>query len=76
VLRAYKVTVVPTVMYATSLWGIGISTGYLLGLDPFGVAPAALRGAAGFWFGNSVSLLLLAVALLFYLRRIQRTRYS
>ena len=76
VLRAYKVTVVPTVMYATSLWGIGISGGYLLGLDPFGIAPAALRGAAGFWFGNSVSLLLLAAALLFYLRRIQRTRHA
>ncbi|RXZ36665.1 MATE family efflux transporter [Oxalobacteraceae bacterium CAVE-383] len=74
ILRAYKVTVIPTVMYALSLWGIGISTGYLLGLDPFGIAPAALRGAAGFWFGNSVSLLLLAAALLFYLRRVQRTR--
>jgi MATE family multidrug resistance protein len=74
ILRAYKVTVVPTVMYALSLWGIGISGGYVLGLDPFGIAPAALHGAAGFWFGNSVSLLLLAVALQFYLRRIQRTR--
>jgi MATE family multidrug resistance protein len=72
VLRAYKVTAIPTVMYALSLWGIGISIGYLLGLDPFGVAPAALRGAAGFWFGNSISLGVLAIGLLFYLRRVQR----
>jgi MATE family multidrug resistance protein len=72
VLRAYKVTVIPTVMYALSLWGIGISGGYLLGLDPFGFAPAALRGAAGFWFGNSISLGLLAIGLLFYLRIVQR----
>jgi MATE family multidrug resistance protein len=74
VLRAYKVTVVPTVLYAVSLWGIGITIGYLLGLDPFGIAPAALKGPAGFWFGNSVSLLVLAVGLLFYLRSVQRTR--
>ena len=72
VLRAYKVTVIPTVMYALSLWGIGISIGYLLGLDPFGIAPAALRGPAGFWFGNSISLGLLAIGLLFYLRVVQR----
>jgi MATE family multidrug resistance protein len=74
VLRAYKVTVVPTVLYALSLWGIGITIGYLLGLDPFGIAPPALRGAAGFWFGNSISLGLLAIALLFYLRRVQAAR--
>lgn len=72
VLRAYKVTLIPTVMYALSLWGIGISSGYLLGLDPFGIAPAALHGAAGFWFGNSISLGLLAIGLLLYLRVVQR----
>jgi MATE family multidrug resistance protein len=72
VLRAYKVAVIPTVMYALSLWGVGLSIGYALGLDPFGVAPRALHGAAGFWLGNSVSLGLVAVCLLTYLRTIQR----
>jgi MATE family multidrug resistance protein len=72
VLRAYKVAVIPTVMYAIALWGIGLGGGYLLGLDPFGIAPAALRGAAGFWMGNSASLALVAAGLLWYLHVVQR----
>jgi MATE family multidrug resistance protein len=71
VLRAYKVAVIPTVMYAVALWGIGLGGGYVLGLDPFGISPAPLHGASGFWMGNSASLALVAGALLWYLRRIQ-----
>ena len=44
----------------------------LMGLDPLGIAPAAVRGAAGFWIGNSVSLGLVAIGLLWYLRVIER----
>ncbi len=72
VLRAYKVAVIPTLMYAVSLWGIGLGGGYVLGLDPFGVSPPALHGAAGFWMGNSTSLALVAAGLLWYLRVVQR----
>lgn len=72
VLRAYKVAVVPTLMYAVALWGIGLGGGYILGLDPFGISPPALRGAAGFWLGNSASLALVGAALLWYLRVVQR----
>ena len=72
VLRAYKVAVVPTVIYAVALWGVGLSGGYLMGLDPLGIAPAALQGAAGFWLGNSASLALVAIWLLWYLRRVER----
>ena len=72
VLRAYKIAVVPTLMYAIALWGIGLGGGYTLGLDPFGWSPAALRGAAGFWLGNSVSLALVAAGFLWYLRVVQR----
>lgn len=72
VLRAYKVAIVPTLMYAIALWGIGLGGGYLLGLDPFGIAPSALTGAAGFWMGNSASLGLVAAGLLWYLRVVQR----
>jgi MATE family multidrug resistance protein len=67
VLRAYKIAVVPTLMYAIGLWGIGLGGGYILGLDPFGWAPEATRGAAGFWLGNSVSLALVAAGFLWYL---------
>lgn len=72
ILRAYRVVLIPTLMYALALWGLGLGGGYLLGLDPFGIAPDALRGAAGFWFGNSASLGIVAVGLLWYLRLVQR----
>lgn len=72
VLRAYKVAVVPTLIYAVALWGIGLGGGYILGLDPFGISPEFLQGAAGFWLGNSASLALVAAGLLWYLRIVQR----
>jgi MATE family multidrug resistance protein len=72
VLRAYRVAVVPTLMYAIALWGVGLGGGYVLGLNPYGISPRQLQGAAGFWFGNSASLGLVAAGLLWYLRRVQR----
>ncbi|MGV3743216.1 MAG: MATE family efflux transporter [Burkholderiaceae bacterium] len=72
VLRAYRVAVVPTIMYALALWGIGLGGGYMLGLDPFQLSVAqSLRGPAGFWMANSASLALVGLALVFYLRRVQ-----
>lgn len=72
VLRAYKVAVVPTLIYAVALWGVGLGGGYILGIDPFGISPSGLQGAAGFWMGNSASLGLVAAGLLWYLRAVQR----
>lgn len=72
VLRAYKVALVPTVMYALALWGVGLGGGYLLGFDVMTGTPIFLQGAAGFWLGNSISLALVAAALAWYLRRVQR----
>ena len=74
VLRAYKVATVPTLMYAVALWGVGLGGGYLLGFDVLGGTPDLLRGAAGFWLGNSASLGLVGVALVWYMRRVQRLR--
>jgi MATE family multidrug resistance protein len=71
VLRAYKVAIVPTLIYAFALWGVGLGGGYLLGLDPLGIAPSAIHGAAGFWLANSISLALVAAGLFLYLRTIQ-----
>ena len=72
VLRAYKVAIVPTIIYAVALWGVGLGGGYTLGFDLLGATPPALRGAAGFWFGNSISIALVAGGLLWYLRLVQR----
>ena len=70
VLRAYKVAVVPTVIYAVALWGIGLGGGYLLGFDVGGYAPTWLQGARGFWVANSASLGVAGVGLFLYWRRV------
>ncbi len=72
ILRAYKIALIPTLMYAVALWGIGLGGGYVLGLNPFGWSPPALQGATGFWMGNSISIGLVAMALFWYLRYVQR----
>jgi multidrug resistance protein, MATE family len=72
VLRAYKVAVVPTLVYAFALWGVGLGGGYLFGLDPFGISPPTLHGATGFWMSNTASLAVAAGGLLWYLRYVQR----
>ncbi len=72
VLRAYKVATIPTLMYAVALWGMGLGGGYLIGFDVLGLSPDWLKGAAGFWLGNSLSLALVGVALIWYLKRVQR----
>ncbi|WP_353189648.1 MATE family efflux transporter [Pandoraea pnomenusa] len=74
VLRAWKVAVVPTVIYAVSLWGVGLGGGYVLGFDVGGFTPAWLHGAAGFWFANSASLGVAAFGLLLYLRWVVRNK--
>ena len=54
VLRGYKRTFVPMVIYAVVLWGVGLGGGYTLGLTDLGLGrfgwPVPL-GAPGFWAG-------------------------
>ncbi len=70
ILRAYKVTLVPTVIYALALWGIGLGGGYLLGFNVGGAVPLWLQGARGFWFANTASLGVAGVGLFLYWRRV------
>lgn len=74
VLRAWKVAVVPTIIYAVSLWGVGLGGGYVLGFDVGGLTPAWLHGAAGFWFANTASIAIAAVGLLLYLHWVVRVK--
>ncbi|HZV55983.1 MAG TPA: MATE family efflux transporter [Rhodocyclaceae bacterium] len=71
VLRGYKKTTVPMLVYAFSLWGVGLGGGYLLGLTDM-LGPA--RGAAGFWLAATVSVLLAGIVVLVYFLRISRPR--
>jgi multidrug resistance protein, MATE family len=72
VLRAYKVAVVPTVIYAVALWGVGLGGGYLLGFDVVGAIPLGLTGARGFWFANMASLAIAGSGLFIYLRSVSQ----
>ncbi|MCT9123313.1 MATE family efflux transporter [Cupriavidus gilardii] len=74
VLRAYKVALVPTVIYAVSLWGIGLGGGYVLGFGLIDGMPAFTHGAAGFWLANSLSLAVAGALLVFYFIRISEER--
>ncbi len=69
ILRAYRIAFWPMLIYAGSLWGVGLGGGYLLGFNIFGNVPTFLRGANGFWASNSISLGLAACLLLYLFRR-------
>jgi MATE family multidrug resistance protein len=66
VLRAYKIAVVPTAIYALALWGIGVGGGYVLGFGLIGALPDYTRGASGFWLANSISLAVAGTLLVRY----------
>ncbi|ODV09975.1 MAG: MATE family efflux transporter [Rubrivivax sp. SCN 70-15] len=76
VLRAWRVAVVPLLVNAGALWGVGLLGGYLLAFDRFGITPAALRGARGFWLAATLGLVLAALAQALILARRRRVRIS
>jgi MATE family multidrug resistance protein len=69
VLRGYKRATAPMVIYAISLWGVGLGGGYLLGLTDTLGPP---RGAAGFWIAAVASLMLAGAGVLAYFLHISR----
>ena len=60
VLRAYRLAIVPTVVHAAALWGLGVTGGYLVA---FGGLWGPPWGIAGMWLMQSVALALAAVLL-------------
>jgi multidrug resistance protein, MATE family len=75
VLRAYRVAVVPTIIYAIAMWGVGLGGGYLLGFNVGGFAPVWLTGARGFWAANAASLAVVSFGLFQYWRSV-RARFA
>jgi MATE family multidrug resistance protein len=61
ILRGYKNTFWPMVIYGVALWGIGLGGGVWLGLGPNPLG--APRGPLGFWEAATVALALAAIAL-------------
>ncbi|AEI77643.1 multidrug resistance protein NorM [Cupriavidus necator N-1] len=72
ILRAYKIALIPTLIYAGSLWGIGLGGGYVLGFGLIEGMPAFTRGASGFWLANSISLAIAGVLLVRYFSRVSK----
>jgi MATE family multidrug resistance protein len=72
-LRGYKKSVVPMAIYTTTLWGLGIGGGILLGLtNTFGPA----RGAVGFWIAAITSLWVVAGLIALYLNAVSRAKLT
>jgi MATE family multidrug resistance protein len=72
VLRAWRVAVVPLAFYVVALWGVGLGGGYALAFDRFGLTPAAIVGAPGYWASATLGLTLAALALTGWLAMILR----
>ena len=67
VLRAWRIATVPLVIYATSIWGMGVGGGYVLAFNVGGAVPAALHGARGFWIASTAGLGAAALGLTLFL---------
>ncbi len=59
-LRAYKVAILPTVVYAIALWGIGVGLGWWLA---FVASVPGLAPAQAFWMAGTLGVLITAVGL-------------
>ena len=67
VLRAWRIATVPLIIYATSIWGIGMGGGYVLAFNVGGTVPAALHGARGYWIASTTGLATAALGLTLFL---------
>ncbi len=74
VLRAWRIATVPLVIYATSIWGVGVGGGYLLAFNVGGAIPASLHGARGFWIASTAGLACAASGLTLFLLWVLRQK--
>lgn len=67
VLRSFKITIAPMLVYSTMLWGIGLPGGYWLAYEGlFGMGP--LQAPHAFWLMNIFALIFVCAALLYLIR--------
>jgi MATE family multidrug resistance protein len=67
VLRAWRIATVPLVIYASSIWGIGMGGGYVLAFNVGGAVPATMHGARGYWIASTAGLGAAALGLTLFL---------
>ena len=68
VLRSYRVTLAPLLVYCVLLWGLGLAGGHWLAYRGVGPWPA-LQAPAAFWMAGAGALVLTAGLFLLLLRR-------
>ena len=74
-LRCYRITVVPLLLYGVLLWGLGLYGGYRLAYQGLaGWGPT--QSAATFWAASTAAIMLVAVCLLTLLWRAVRKSQS
>lgn len=68
ILRGYKITFLPMLLYALSFWGIGLAGGYILSHSVLG------GQISGFWWGNLFATLIASGSFFFVLLRVMQKR--
>lgn len=68
VLRSYRITLAPLLVYCVLLWGAGLGGGYLLAYRPL-AGRAALESPVPFWAASALALALTAASFAWMLRR-------
>ncbi len=63
VLRSFKVTIAPLLIYSIPLWGIGLTGGSILAYDGLGSIPA-MHSPTAFWYMNILALSFVCTGLL------------
>ncbi len=59
-LRCYRITLAPLLLYSALLWGLGLLGGYVLAYRGWG-AHSATQSATSFWLAGTVALTLVAL---------------
>ncbi|MEZ5602666.1 MAG: MATE family efflux transporter [Burkholderiaceae bacterium] len=75
ILRAYRITTLPMLVYVVSLWGVGLGGGWWLAFEAAASGHAwapQVAGARGFWIASGASLAIAAAALATILARVWR----
>ena len=68
VLRSYRITVAPLVVYCLLLWGVGLGGGYVLAYRPL-AGQQALNSPMPFWAASALALVVTATLCAWMLRR-------
>lgn len=69
-LRCWRVTVAPLVVYCSLLWGGGLGGGYWLAYKNEATSAYWLTNPTPFWIGSGIALALVAILFIFLLRKV------